>query len=199
MGVVLLQLDGRLGIDGGHAGSVLYPVQRDGPPHLHTKQQHQAWRTGNEKHVRSDHSLTCKPHFSQSQSWQRRQKLKAETSSVVHARASCSEECYQCKCYNARTLGAKRALPAQVTPAEGSLCASRSQRPPLAQSPPHWPPCQHHSPHACGTCMRDEHFRAHWYCSLCTKADVCNLLRYRQARHQVSEPHWQVILGHAWT
>ena len=35
VGVVLLQLDGRLGVDGGHAGRVLHPVQRDGPPQLH--------------------------------------------------------------------------------------------------------------------------------------------------------------------
>ena len=68
VGVVLLQLDGRLGIDGRNAGSVLDPVQRDGPPHLHIKQQHQAWRTGNERHVKSNHSLTSKPCFSQSQS-----------------------------------------------------------------------------------------------------------------------------------
>lgn len=37
VGVVLLQLDGRLGVDGGHAGCVLHPIQGDGPPHLHLK------------------------------------------------------------------------------------------------------------------------------------------------------------------
>ena len=41
VGVVLLQLDGRLGVDGRHAGGVLDPVQWDGAPHLHALQSYQ--------------------------------------------------------------------------------------------------------------------------------------------------------------